>query len=651
MSSRGPGLAASFPAAYRFMGEGDAYMKAYVKGYVTTGRRLGALGILGAALACNSAPPVPENPPLPGAPNFGPTTLQDVAPPPVSGGTMLLSSDGKTAVVADSDRDLVSLVDLATATVRARITLSPHDEPGRVAQDGAGLVYVALRGSGELATLSLASGQLVERRSVCMQPRGVAYDSAMDQVLVACATGELVTFPAGTGPAVQSITIEPDLRDVVVDGDSVFVSKFRTAEILALTRSGAITQRVFLPGGNASSPGPVGGPSSPGPAGGPSSTAPGSLPASANPISTVALAWRMRLTSDHQIIAAYQVDSTSFVPTTSGGYGGGFNPPIVQTTVATLSTADLTTRLQSGPLDDVVLPVDVTTNPLPVAAGTQSGSNLVVVAAANWKSPATPAYASLQGGQPAPVQGQIVSIEIGVDGTTYLQSREPARLYAIAPGLPDTIVQTVVLSDVSREDTGHTIFQTNSGGSLACASCHGEGGDDAQTWNFDGTKPRRTPSLLGTVKGTAPYHWDADFKDLEALAHEVYTGRMSGPVLASDQLAALKTWLEQLPAPRRPAVDPAAQARGQALFVGKAACGSCHSGPSYTNNETVDVGTGGPLQVPPLVGLGARSPFMHAGCAVTLTDRFTKCATSAHGSTSNLTTGEVSDLVAFLSSL
>jgi hypothetical protein len=42
---------------------------------------------------------------------------------------------------------------------------------------------------------------------------------------------------------------------------------------------------------------------------------------------------------------------------------------------------------------------------------------------------------------------------------------------------------------------------------------------------------------------------------------------------------------------------------------------------------------------------------MHTGCAATLTERFTKCATSAHGSTSNLTTSEVSDLVAFLNSL
>src|SRR5580658_7647195 len=210
-----------------------------------------AFGLLSAGLACNAAPPVPENPPLPGAPDFGTTTLQDVAPPPVSGGTMLLSHDATTVIVSDPDRDLVSLVDIAKGLVRAQVSLSPGDEPGRVVEDGGGQVHVALRGSGAVATISLSTGQLVDRQPVCAQPRGVAYDSTNDQVLVACATGELVTLPAASGAAVQVVTIEPGLRDVVIDGDSIFVSKFRTAEILALTRSGDITQRVFLPGASA----------------------------------------------------------------------------------------------------------------------------------------------------------------------------------------------------------------------------------------------------------------------------------------------------------------------------------------------------------------------------------------------------------------
>jgi hypothetical protein len=612
-----------------------------------------AAGLVIAFFGCNRVPPVPDNPLSPEAPDLGPTTLQPIPPPPVSGGTLLLSRDGKTAIASDPDRDFVSFVDVSSALVRAQPALSLHDEPGRLVEDSAGQVHVALRGSGELATFSLATGQLVGRRAVCAQPRGVAYDATNDQVLVACATGELVTLPAASGPAVQTVMIEPGLRDVVIDGDTIFVSKFRTAEILALTRSGTITQRASPPGGSSAPSLP---PTPPGGQGLPSAA---SFPGGAS----VALAWRMRLTSDHQLMVSYQVDSVAFVPTTPGGYGGSAqdpvqSPTIVQTAIASMSTTDMTTAAVAVPPNEIVLPVDVAVPP----SGIASGGTAVVVAAANWKSQATTPYAGLgvNGGPSfaataAPVEGQLIAAEIGTDGTIFLQSREPARLYRVQPNATgqgaDAILSAIVLSDVSREDTGHTIFHTNSGGSLACASCHGEGGDDAQTWNFDGTKPRRTPSLLGTVKGTAPYHWDADFPDLSSLFHEIYTMRMSGRVLAADQQAALKGWLEQLPGPKRPAGDPAALARGQALFAGKGSCSTCHSGPSYTNNATMDVGTGAPFQVPPLIGVGARSPFLHAGCAATLTDRFTTCATAAHGTTSNLTTAEIGDLVAFLNSL
>jgi mono/diheme cytochrome c family protein/uncharacterized protein (AIM24 family) len=588
--------------------------------------------------ACNNAPPVPDNPVPAGAPDLGATKTLSVAPPPISGGTMLLSRDGKTAVAADPDRDFVSFVDLSGRAVRAQAPLSPHDEPGRLVEDNGGRVHVALRGSGELATLSLASGQLIERRQACPQPRGVAYDAKMDQVIVACASGELVTFPAATGAAVQAVAVEGDLRDVVVDGDAIFVSKFRTAEILRLTRAGAIVQRTPMPVDGSGS--------------------------------SAAMAWRMRGTADHRLVVAYQFDAVRFVPTTPGGYGaaGGTGSAIVLTEVGAISSVDMSTIQKPSAFHGIVLPVDLALSP----TDTTAVSSGVLIAAANWKSNATSPYATftsnggsgvnMTSGARAAVDGQLIAAEVRGDGTILLQSREPARLYIVQPGvdqsasavrggLVDQVIATIPLSDVSREDTGHTIFHTNAGGSVACASCHGEGGDDAQTWNFDGNKPRRTPSLLGTVKGTAPYHWDADFPDLQALSHEVYTRRMGGRLLAHDQVAALQHWSETLPAPKRPMVDPAARARGETLFRGKAACASCHSGPSYTNNATVDVGTGGALQVPPLVGVGARTPLLHAGCAQTLMDRFTRCATDTHGQTANLSKGEVSDLVAFLDSL
>lgn len=184
----------------------------------------------------------------------------------------------------------------------------------------------------------------------------------------------------------------------------------------------------------------------------------------------------------------------------------------------------------------------------------------------------------------------------------------------------------------TREDTGHAIFHSNSGIGLACASCHPEGADDGRVWNL-GEGSLRTPSLRGTLALTAPYHWAGDLKDIAALAATVLDQRMNGPKLNGAESAALEGWLFALPAPvMTPRLDEAAIARGKAIFERRdVGCSSCHSGEQHASSATVDVGTGGSFQVPSLVGVAARAPFMHNGCAATLEDRFGPCGGSRHG--------------------
>jgi cytochrome c peroxidase len=94
--------------------------------------------------------------------------------------------------------------------------------------------------------------------------------------------------------------------------------------------------------------------------------------------------------------------------------------------------------------------------------------------------------------------------------------------------------------------------------------------------------------------------------------------------------------------------------RGKALFESESVgCASCHSGPRFTNNANADVGTGDVFQVPSLLGVSARAPFMHDGCAPTLRDRFSGyCGgDDKHGVTSNLTPADLDDLVSYLETL
>ena len=55
--------------------------------------------------------------------------------------------------------------------------------------------------------------------------------------------------------------------------------------------------------------------------------------------------------------------------------------------------------------------------------------------------------------------------------------------------------------------------------------------------------------------------------------------------------------------------------------------------------------------MPSLVGLDARAPFMHDGCATTLADRFELCGGSAHGQTAHLNPAQKDDLIQYLRSL
>jgi cytochrome c peroxidase len=128
---------------------------------------------------------------------------------------------------------------------------------------------------------------------------------------------------------------------------------------------------------------------------------------------------------------------------------------------------------------------------------------------------------------------------------------------------------------------------------------------------------------------------------------------MSGPTLTDSQMEALTQWVQSIPAPAAPTwVDAASAGRGAVLFSSAAiGCSTCHFGPKLTNNLTLNVGTGRAFQVPPLVGVGWRTPLLHDGCATTLADRFGACATTGHGVTSGLGTQDVNDLVAYLETL
>lgn len=203
-------------------------------------------------------------------------------------------------------------------------------------------------------------------------------------------------------------------------------------------------------------------------------------------------------------------------------------------------------------------------------------------------------------------------------------------------------------------DAGRAVFHKQTGAGIACASCHPEARDDGQVWTFDSLGPRRTQSLAGGILARGPYHWSGDMADLPTLMSDVFAQRMRGGQLTNSQRISLGPWLDRVPAPQVASfAPPDAVARGRDLFVSaELGCITCHSGPLYTNNSLVDVGTGAVFKVPSLLGLAVRAPYMHDGCAPTLRERFGACGGGEqHGQTANLSEQQLSDLIAFLDSL
>jgi hypothetical protein len=603
-------------------------------------------------------------------PNAGTMTTLSSPPPAVSGGTLRVLANGTTAVAADPDRDTVYVVDLATRTVTATVALTAGDEPGRVIEDGAGRVHVALRRGGAIAAFTPGQQPEVTRRAVCASPRGLAYDAAADQVHVACADGELVSLPAAGGPATRTVQLDRDLRDVVVDGTRLRVSRFRSAELLTVEADGTMTKRIGLPDFSAAM-------------------------ARSGQRFTAGTAYRMMAAPDGSVVTLHQRGVVDGIRPQPGGYGG-FNPcnSIVHAAVTAVAPDG---SVKTGPvLAGLVLAVDMAisadgakvafvsmgnaSNTIMGSTGTAPQLTRVFVmdmtkatdgtigcrpdgTSAPCLPPSTVLMDSstgttLQGCAPNPqVVGQPVAVAFAGDGTVVTQSREPAML-SLADGT------NIMLPGESRGDTGHFFFHANAGGNLACASCHAEGDDDGRVWTFEcgssnptaAMGPRRTQSLQTGLRGTEPFHWSGDEADFTALMNDVFVGRMSGPKLQPAAMDALVSWIDAQPKPRRAAPsNAAAVARGAALFndTQNVGCVTCHAGARFSTNLTVDVGTGGAFQVPSLVGIGTRGPFMHDGCAATLHDRFNPACGGGdrHGVTSRLSSAQIDDLVAYLKSL
>ena len=228
---------------------------------------------------------------------------------------------------------------------------------------------------------------------------------------------------------------------------------------------------------------------------------------------------------------------------------------------------------------------------------------------------------------------------------------------------------------------------------IACSSCHPDGLSDGRVWqNPEGN--RKTQNLFGLAH-THPLHWSADRDEVQDFEYTVRGKLMKGSGLyrgsmkqstgftdfaALDQktsglsadVDALAVYTNSFPfrlSPHAAApgkLTPDAE-RGKAIFAStKTGCATCHSGPYFSDGKVTkpfnlhDVGTGGTedekigpkFDTPTLLGVYRINTYLHDGRAKTLGEVLTTYnKADKHGTTSHLKKEEVEDLVAFLKSL
>lgn len=278
------------------------------------------------------------------------------------------------------------------------------------------------------------------------------------------------------------------------------------------------------------------------------------------------------------------------------------------------------------------------------------------------------------------------------DASNVLASKEfeLKKIAQVVVSKAEKLAPNVLLGKTIFYDASDTRMSRH--GYISCASCHLDGFEDGQVWDFTdrGEGLRNTTSLMGKRgNGQGPLHWSANFDEVQDFEHDIRgpfegTGflpdelfnegtrnttlgdKKEGKSEELDALAAYVTSLDRVnPSPHRDPDGSLTDAgfRGLEIFLASG-CADCHSGPDFTDSAKGvrhDVGTitpmsgmrlGGELDgidTPTLRGLWETAPYLHDGSAATLLEVIsTRNPDDRHGKTSHLSAAELADLEAYL---
>jgi YVTN family beta-propeller protein len=536
-----------------------------------------------------------------------------------------LSPNGRQLYITNAWSDTVSVID--TATLQVVQTLPTGSEPSGVISDSDNAtLYVANRLSGDVSVIDLKSGQETKR---LLAGRGASY-------LALSPDGKLI-YCTHIYPNAGAFRAQPNSEITVIDTERQTVAERK-------------------------------------------------------PLHNVAGVFHIALSADGRLGVAAQLRPKNLIPLAHVEHGWAFGDSL------TLFGKDVGGTVQI-PIDELdryyALPWGVAIAPdkskiFLTTAGSQS---VTVIDVARLLTTVRARRQSFVNDLSASADYVLARIPVGHNPRGVLLSQDGKRLYA-ANRLDDNIavIDTTTLQVVSTIDLGgpKTVDALRRGerlfytadfafqGQFGCANCHLDATIDGLQWDLepDGFgKDIVDNRSLENLAGTEPFKWNGGNADMPTECGprtEKFFFRSQS--FNQQQLTDLVTFVFSLPyrpnrsRPANGELTPA-QERGKAIFErskyknGKPIpdsnqCATCHSGPKYTNQKQVDVGTGKStdrspvVDVPQLPNVAYSAPYLHDGSARSLEEIWTVFnPMDTHGVSNDLTKDELNDLIEYLKTL
>ena len=545
---------------------------------------------------------------------------------------IVLSRDGQQIYVTNAWSDTVSVIDATTLKVLR--TLPTGFEPTGIVSDRTGeTLYVANRLSNDISVIDVNSGQEIKR---LLAGRGASY-------LALSADGKWV-YGTHIYPNAGAFRTQPNSEITVID-----------------TARRTVVERKQL--------------------------------------HNVAGVFHVALSADGKLGVAAQLRPKNLIPLAHVEHGWAFGDSL------TLFGDDIDGTVQV-PIDELdryyALPwaVAITPDKSKIFVTTAGSENVTVIDVRQLLRFTTNSAGARQSSTNGLVNDLSAAanyvtarIPVGRNPRGALLSQDGKRLY-VANRLDDnvSVIDTSSEKVVSTIDLGgpKTITALRRGeqlfftadyafqGQFGCANCHLDATIDGLQWDLepDGFgKDIVDNRSLEDLAGTEPFKWNGGNPDMPTECGprtEKFFYRSQS--YNSQELTDIVKYVYSLPyRPNRYRLPNGeltpAQERGKAIFERtkykngnpipeKNQCAYCHSGPKYTNQQQVDVGTGKStdrspvIDVPQLPNVVYSAPYLHDGSARSLEEIWTVFnPKDTHGVSNDLRKEELNDLVEYLKTL